>query len=255
MRNYYGQLLSAATHLQKHRVLHADIKPDNILVSADFSRVLLADFGSAFEAQSYDNNDDDDDDGGKKRPQHTTGGGGGIHEAITPYLVSRFYRAPEIILGLQSITHAIDLWSLAVTAGELFLGKVLLRGANNNDMLYVMMESLGPFSGRLIKSHLLQTKKHPLPAHFSQVQSNFVFRKETVDPVLGQAVHKEVSLVDNFKPNLQSRLMKARSPKDTRTQVLRFADLLAKCLVLDPYKRISVKTALKHGFFRPEEKQ
>jgi serine/threonine protein kinase len=70
------------------------------------------------------------------------------------------------------------------------------------------------------------------------------------DPVLGQAVHKEISLVDTFKPTLQAKLLKARSPKDSRTDVLKFSDLLTKCLVLDPNKRISVKAALQHEFFK-----
>jgi serine/threonine-protein kinase PRP4 len=114
VRSYFGQLLAAATHLQKHCILHADIKPDNILVTADFSQVMICDFGSATNTDEA---------------------------MITPYLVSRFYRAPEIILGLPP-THAIDLWSLAVTAGELFWGKVLLQGKTNNDMLYVMMQTM-----------------------------------------------------------------------------------------------------------------
>jgi serine/threonine-protein kinase PRP4 len=155
VRSYFGQLLSAATHLQRHHIIHADIKPDNILVNETFSTVMVCDFGSAMDA--------------------TTGDA----TIITPYLVSRFYRAPEVILGLP-VTYAIDLWSLAVTAAELFLGNVLLQGKTNNDMLYVMMQTLGPLSGRLIRSHLLQTTKHPLPVHFSQVASNYVFRKETV---------------------------------------------------------------------------
>jgi serine/threonine protein kinase len=54
----------------------ADLKPDNILVSANFSTVKLADFGSAFFETDHDNDP-------------------------TPYLVSRFYRPPEIILGLE----------------------------------------------------------------------------------------------------------------------------------------------------------
>jgi serine/threonine protein kinase len=98
--------------------------------------------------------------------------------------------------------------------------------------------------------------------------------------VLGQAVHKELSLVDTFKPTLQSKLLKARSPKDSRNEVLRFSgtyrplrkrlggliwhiftllllsllppfiDLLSKCLVLDPSKRVTVKAALQHDFFK-----
>lgn len=136
VQNYYRQLLSAAIHLQKHGVIHADIKPDNILVSADFSKVVIADFGSAFESRIVHTDDED------TNAIVATNAQSNLNEAVTPYLVSRFYRAPEIILGIQPLTYAIDLWSLAVTAGELFLGKVLLQGANNNGMIKAMMELL-----------------------------------------------------------------------------------------------------------------
>jgi serine/threonine protein kinase len=322
VKSYFGQLLAAATHLQKHKILHADIKPDNILVSGDFSKVMICDFGSAMDASD------------------------GAEGIITPYLVSRFYRAPEIILGLP-VSYSIDLWSLAVTAAELFLGKVLFHGTTNNDMLHMMMDTMGPFSTRMIRSHVLQTQKHPLPAHFLQQQSNYVFRQETIgalfsvqrrkwtlfiwhdsdslllfvfllfvvfyfvittDPVLGQALHKEVSLVNTFNPTLQSKLLKARSLKDSRSDVLKFSgtywwkvglvgwlvgwltgipakfvcmnkkwlafshnspcfffllllsmlmlvELLSKCLVLDPAKRITVKAALQHDFFKNQQQQ
>jgi serine/threonine-protein kinase PRP4 len=117
--------------------------------------VMICDFGSAMDAAE------------------------GAEGIITPYLVSRFYRAPEIILGLP-VSYSIDLWSLAVTAAELFLGKVLFHGKTNNDMLHVMMDTMGPFSNRMIRSHVLQTQKHPLPVHFIQQQSNYVFRQETI---------------------------------------------------------------------------
>jgi len=64
--------------------VHADIKPDNILVSAGFAQLKLCDFGSAFKESAPDNDP-------------------------TPYLVSRFYRAPEIILGFE-YDRAVDLW-------------------------------------------------------------------------------------------------------------------------------------------------
>ena len=84
---------------------------------------------------------------------------------------------------------------------------------------------------------------------FAFTLSNFL-KFFSIDTVLDQAVHKEISLGSNFnKPSLQSRLLKARSPKDKRIHVMKFADLLSKCLVLDPSKRISVKSALKHDFF------
>lgn len=70
---YAAQLLIALRHLKRCRVLHADVKPDNILVNARRTKVKVCDFGSAMFA--------------------------GENER-TPYLVSRFYRAPEVILGL-----------------------------------------------------------------------------------------------------------------------------------------------------------
>lgn len=74
VRLYARQILSALHLLQKCKVIHADIKPDNIMVNYSKTAVKLCDFGSAGSAE-------DECD-------------------ITPYLVSRFYRAPEIVLGL-----------------------------------------------------------------------------------------------------------------------------------------------------------
>jgi len=71
VRSYSRQLLIALRHIASLRVVHADIKPDNILVSEDFRTVQLCDFGSAFRETDPDNDP-------------------------TPYLQSRFYRAPEV---------------------------------------------------------------------------------------------------------------------------------------------------------------
>lgn len=73
---YGRQLFIALHHLKKLDIVHADIKLDNILCSGDLKTVKLCDFGSAFLKSDPENNP-------------------------TPYLVSRFYRAPEIILGMN----------------------------------------------------------------------------------------------------------------------------------------------------------
>jgi serine/threonine protein kinase len=57
-------------------------------------------------------------------------------------------------------------------------------------------------------------------------------------------------LYDYASPKLQSKILKAKSTKDSRTMVLRFADLMQKCLTLDPSRRIAVKMALQHEFFK-----
>lgn len=234
VRSYFGQLLAAATHLQKHGIIHADLKPDNILVSADFGVVQLADFGSAIHVNS---------------PEQSQ---------ITPYLVSRFYRAPEIVLGLAP-TFAIDLWSLAVSVAEVFLGDVVFKGRSNNEMLYEFMQHLGPFSNRMIRQHLVQYQKFPDVVQQFQASEGayYVFLQQTVDAVSGNAVHRILSLQPTTEEQkfplatpLKQRLLKAKSASDSKKIVLQFVDLLQKCLALDPTKRIPLKEALRHEFFQ-----
>jgi serine/threonine-protein kinase PRP4 len=112
VRSYTQQLLLALKLLKKTGILHADIKPDNILVNESKLVLKLCDFGSA----SYINDNE-----------------------ITPYLVSRFYRAPEIILGIP-YEYGIDMWSAACTIYELYTGRILFSGKSNNQMLKYFMD-------------------------------------------------------------------------------------------------------------------
>lgn len=79
------------------------------------------------------------------------------HNDVTPYLVSRFYRAPEIILGMP-YDYAVDMWSIGCTLYELYTGKILFTGDSNNQMLKNIMEIRGKMSGKLYRrgqlSHL-----------------------------------------------------------------------------------------------------
>ena len=84
--NFALQMLIALRHLRDNNVLHADIKPDNILINERLNKIKLCDLGSAMFA-------------GGNEP--------------TPYLVSRFYRAPEVILGLPygtSPAQSLSFW-------------------------------------------------------------------------------------------------------------------------------------------------
>jgi serine/threonine-protein kinase PRP4 len=69
---------------------------------------------------------------------------------ITPYLVSRFYRAPEIILGMN-YDFAIDIWSVGCTLYELYTGKILFTGRTNNQMLRSIMDCRGKFTTKILK--------------------------------------------------------------------------------------------------------
>lgn len=115
VRSYTQQLFFALKLLKKTEILHADIKPDNILVNETHLILKLCDFGSASTISDNE---------------------------ITPYLVSRFYRAPEIILGLP-YDYGIDMWSAASTIYELYTGKILFSGKSNNQMLKFFMDVKG----------------------------------------------------------------------------------------------------------------
>jgi len=87
-------MLDGLAHLHKHRIIHRDIKPQNVLISWDMQNVKIADFGlaRAFSApvRNY------------------------THEVVTLW-----YRAPEILLGEKRYTASIDLWSFGCVFGEL----------------------------------------------------------------------------------------------------------------------------------------
>jgi len=223
---YFPQLLSALRHLKQHEILHSDLKPDNILVSGDFSTLQVCDFGSATML----------DEGGM---------------IPTPYLVSRYYRAPEIILGAIP-SYPIDLWSAAVTVVELFLGKVLFHGNTNNDMILNMMQILGPFSPKQMKQHELQCNTHPgLPRQF---EGNY-FLQQDVDKATGVLVKKKIATRDFPIKPLQSLLLKAKSASDSRVLVMKFVNLLKSCLALDPTRRMDLRHAMHHEFFQPPKKE
>ncbi len=69
---------------------------------------------------------------------------------IAPYLVSRFYRAPEIILGMP-YDFAIDVWSVGCTLYELYTGKILFTGRTNNQMLRSIMDCRGKFTTKMLR--------------------------------------------------------------------------------------------------------
>ena len=233
--SYFRQLLLGLRHLEKNKIIHADLKPDNILVDGGFGHCRICDFGSAVAADSPD------------------------ASIVTPYMVSRFYRAPEVILG-QPATSAIDLWSMTVTVAELFAGKVMFAGKTNNDMLYRMMDKLGVFAHKTIRQHVMVANKLNIPAHFELQQRQFVFLQKT-DAVAanGKQIVKQVSLHQQggsaqgragfpTKP-LHKWVMQQKSSGDSRSQIEAFSDLLQKILMLEPSKRITTSQALQHKLF------
>ena len=109
------QLLVCLQYLSSQKIIHCDLKPENILLK-DTEKALISiiDFGtSCFE-----------------------------NEKLYSYVQSRFYRAPEVILG-NLYTTAIDMWSLGCILVELVIGKPLFVGDCEHDQLLCIIEVLG----------------------------------------------------------------------------------------------------------------
>lgn len=168
VRLYARQLFIALHHIAKLGIVHADIKPDNILVNDSFNVVKLCDFGSAFkEADSGNGNDP------------------------TPYLVSRYYRAPEVILGLK-FNRQMDVWSSACCLYEVFTGSFAFTGISNSGMLAAHQATKGQFPRRMLREHLAVYVNLPMyDPHFEA--GTFRFRHLEPDAVNKDEMRLKVS--------------------------------------------------------------
>lgn len=151
---YAYQMFVALAHMRKCSIIHADLKPDNILVSENRNILKICDLGTAID-----------------RSDAAT-----AHTEITPYLVSRFYRAPEIILGMP-YDYGVDMWSIGCTLYELYTGKILFTGDSNNQMLKTIMEIRGRITPKLYKRGQLSSVHFDDQGQFISVERDKVLGK------------------------------------------------------------------------------
>ncbi|VEU21359.1 DEKNAAC102786 [Brettanomyces naardenensis] len=115
IRKFTIQMLDALCVLKDAELIHCDLKPENVLlVTLDRPDIKVIDFGSACH---------------EKQVAYT-------------YIQSRFYRSPEVILGL-SYSSAVDMWSLGCIIAELFLGLPLFPGTSEFNQLTRIVRMLG----------------------------------------------------------------------------------------------------------------
>ena len=211
VRSYAHQLLCALKLLRKCNIIHADIKPDNILVNETKSVLKLCDFGSASLVSENE---------------------------ITPYLVSRFYRAPEIIIGLK-YDFPVDLWSAGTTIYELYTGKIMFPGHSNNQMLRLFMELKGKFPNKIIRRGMFKAQHFDDSCNFLSHETDKVTQRDkvTVMPV----VNKSRSLSHELRAG-------ERLTAENNVRVTNLVDLLDKIHAIDPLKRPSVNECLNHPF-------
>ncbi|XP_036237799.1 cyclin-dependent kinase-like 2 isoform X2 [Molothrus aeneus] len=188
VRKYLFQIMRAIAFCHSHNIIHRDIKPENILVSQS-GVVKLCDFGFA-------------------RPLATSG------EAYTDYVATRWYRAPELLVGDSKYGRPVDVWAVGSLITEMLTGEALFPGDSDIDQLYHITKCLG----NLIPRQQELFYKNPLFAGMKLPEV------------------KELESLEKRYPKLPAAAL----------------ELAKECLQIDPDKRPSCAQLLQGDFFNKD---
>ncbi|EJD76659.1 CMGC/DYRK/HIPK protein kinase, variant [Loa loa] len=227
IRPIVQQVLTALLKLKHLGLIHADLKPENIMLvdpSNQPFRVKVIDFGSA---------------------SHRS-------KAVTnTYLQSRYYRAPEIILGLP-FREAIDMWSLGCVIAELYLGWPLYPGSSEFDQIRYIVQTQGPPPLQMLST---AAKTHRF---FKQIHDNGVapyWRLKTPEEHEQETSSKSKEtrkyVFNNLDDVSQVNIPTDLDDVDKECEQLDRADfvnILKKMLSIDQDKRITPAEGLQHPF-------
>ena len=191
IRTFIYQICQAISYLHKRNIIHRDIKPENILIK-DNSIIKLCDFGFARKMKVNEKTNK--------------------FEKMTDYMATRWYRAPEIILGQGNYGPEIDFWSIGCIMGEMADGNALFPGENQINQLEYIIKLLGNLPEELI--------------HFYNNNPNFNIN----------------NLFKVDKPEtLEKRYENILSPDAI--------DFMKGLLELNPKKRLNYETVFNHKYF------
>ena len=186
----FYQLLKALKYIHSGELIHRDLKPSNLLINAD-CKIKVADFGLARSvAQKEDGND----------------------PVVSDYVATRWYRAPEILLGSQSYNKAVDMWSAGCILAELITGKVLFTGKSTLNQIELIIELLGRPSN------------------------------EEIDSLGSPLARNILSNITSQKTRSFTQLFSSEGRDGL--------DLLRRLLAFSPTERITVEDALKHPYVK-----
>ncbi|KAL9873548.1 dual specificity tyrosine-phosphorylation-regulated kinase 2 isoform X1 [Glossina fuscipes] len=212
VRKFAHSLLQCLDALYKNEIIHCDMKPENVLLKQQGrSGIKVIDFGSScYESQR-----------------------------IYTYIQSRFYRAPEVILGAK-YGRAIDMWSLGCILAELLSGHALFPGENEADQLACIIEVLG-----MPNKSVLATAKRTKVFFNPEGYPRYCTVRTMADGM--------VVLIGG-----QSRRGKQRGPPCSKSlskaidgcKDALFLNFIRGCLEWDPEKRLTPSEALKHPWLR-----
>ncbi|XP_018319847.1 serine/threonine-protein kinase minibrain isoform X2 [Agrilus planipennis] len=218
-RKFAQQLCTALLFLStpELNIIHCDLKPENILLcNPKRSAIKIVDFGSSCQ----------------------------LGQRIYQYIQSRFYRSPEVLLGIP-YDLAIDMWSLGCILVEMHTGEPLFSGANEVDQMNKIVEVLG-----MPPKHLLD-QANKARKFFDKLPGDgkYILKKpkdgKKYKPAGTKKIH-DILGVESGGPGGR----RLGEPGHSMSDYLKFKDLILRMLDYDPKTRITPYYALQHNFFK-----
>lgn len=188
IRYVIHQILSALFYLHSNGIIHSDLKPSDIGINKDFSIKII--------------------DLNVERPKETD------------YVMTKWYRSPELLFAWKVATDKVDMWSLGCIMAEFICGRIVFAGRDHLQQLKLILTLLGTPSKDFFKPS----------CHFCIITQNLMTGEKFVR-----------SLPYTKKQSFRKAFDEC-SDEDA-------IDFLEQLLVLEPSERIDSKTALKHPYF------
>jgi len=187
LKSFLHQLLCGVAFCHMHRVLHRDLKPQNLLINRQ-GKLKLADFGLArafgIPVRSY------------------------THEVVT-----RWYRAPDVLMGSRTYSTPVDIWSVGCIFAEMASSKPLFAGASEQDQLKRIFKTLGSPT----------QEEYPSLVELPDYNNHDTNEK----------IYSPPSSFSDIAPQIDDLGI----------------SLLSKMLLYDPSRRCSAAEAMKHDYF------
>lgn len=181
------QLLKSLKYLHSADLVHRDIKPSNLLLNAD-CHVKLCDFGLCRSIAEIT----------------------GPNPVLTDYVATRWYRAPEILLGSTRYSKAVDVWAIGCILAEMITSRPIFPGTSTMNQLDKILEVTG----------------YPSMEDVDSIKSPFAS-----------------TMLESLPPGRTKKLEElfpSASPEAL--------DFIQQCLWFNPTKRLTIENALKHPF-------